>query len=154
MMRGNMMMKKMYGITPAMVTHFDEKGSIDFSAMRDHVEFLISKGVHNLYPLGTMGESALMSTEERKTVAERAVEYAGGRAGVFIHVGALRQEDAVELARHAHSIGADGVGAISPYFYHVSQQELYDYYAAISRSVPEDFPIYIYNLPGMTGIDV
>lgn len=144
----------MYGINTAMVTPFDDKGCVDFAAMSKHIDFLISKGVHNLYPLGTMGEYALMDVTERKDTAEKVVNYVGGKVGVFIHIGAMTQKDAVELAKHAYDIGADGVGAISPFFYHVSQQELYDYYAAISAAVPEDFPIYMYNLPGMTGNDI
>ena len=111
-------MKKMFGICTAIVTPFDQSNHVDFDVMRNHIDFLISKGVHNLYPLGTMGEAALMTIEEREEVAEKVVDYVAGRVGVFIQIGALSQNDAVRLARHAHSIGADGIGAISPYFYH------------------------------------
>ena len=137
-----------------MVTPFDQQGRVDFEAMKEHIDFLIEKGVNNLYPLGTMGEAALMSVPERKELAEKIVNYVDNRVGVFIHIGSLSQADAVELARHAESIGADGVGAVSPYFYHIDQTDLYNYFAAISESVSEDFPVYMYNLPGMTGNDI
>lgn len=147
-------MKKMYGINTPLVTPFDEKGKIDLPAMQEHIDYLISAGIHNLYPLGTMGEAALISVEERKVVAEKVLDYVAGRVGVFIHVGALSQTDTIELACHAKDIGADGIGVISPYFFHLDQQEIYDYYVAVSNSVPDDFPIYMYNLPGMTGNDI
>lgn len=137
-----------------MVTPFDSDGKIDFDAMKAHVDFLISRGVSNLYPLGTLGEGILMTLEERKKVAETIVEYAAGRIGVFIHVGSQRTEDAVTLARHAEAIGADGIGAVTPYFYRADQEDMYDYFAAISNSVSEDFPVYMYNLPGVTGNDL
>lgn len=147
-------MKQMSGINTALVTPFDADDRIDFEAQKEHIEFLICRGVDNLYPLGTMGESSMMSVAERKAVAEHAVQYAAGRVGVFVQVGALVLRDAIDLARHAHAIGACGVGALTPYYYHLSQSDLLEYYTAIARSVPEDFPVYMYNLPGMSGNDL
>ena len=102
-------MRFMRGVNTPMVTPFASDGKIDFEAMKAHVDFLISRGVSNLYPLGTLGEGILMTLEERKKVAETVVSHTAGRAGVFIHVGAQRTEDAAALARHAEAIGADGV---------------------------------------------
>ena len=67
-------MKKMFGINTALIPPFDAKGRVDFDALGKQVDFLISKGVHNLYPLGTMGEAFSMSVEERKLVAEKVME--------------------------------------------------------------------------------
>ena len=147
-------MKQMSGINTALVTPFDADDRIDFDAQQAHIEFLIARGIDNLYPLGTMGEASLLCVEERKAVAEHAVQYAAGRVGVFVQVGSLVLRDAIELARHAHAIGADGIGALTPYYYHLNQNDLIEYYTAIARSVPEDFPVYMYNLPGMSGNDL
>ena len=140
-------MKSLYGITPAVMTPFQANSEIDYAALKEHVDFLIEKGVHNLYPNGTVGEALSMTPEERQSVAEKVVEYAAGRVGVFVHVGLLDVRESIDLALHARSVGADGVGAVTPYFYNVSQNDIMDYYRALSAGLPDDFPIYIYNLP-------
>lgn len=147
-------MKKMHGVNTPLVTHFDQHGQVDFEAMKDHIDFLISKGIDNLYPMGTIGEGNLMSVSERQKLAEQIVEHVNGRVGVFIHVGAISLHEALELARHAQQIGADGIGAVSPFFYHLTQEDIYSYFAEISRSVSDDFPVYLYNLPDLTGNDI
>lgn len=147
-------MKRMHGVNTPLVTHFDQHGQVDFQAMKEHIDFLIAKGIDNLYPMGTIGEGNLMSVDERKKLAEKIVEYVDGRVGVFIHVGAISLHDALELSRHAEQIGADGIGAVSPFFYHLSQSDIYNYFAEISKCVSEDFPVYLYNLPDLTGNDV
>ena len=147
-------MKKLYGIVTAMVTPFNKDETIRVEAIRQHVDFLIEKGVNCLYPLGTTGEMMLLNVEERKLVAETVVDQCDHRIPVFIHVGAMKTKDACELARHAHEIGADGVGAVTPAFFGATETSLYDYYAAIAKSVPEDFPIYLYNIPQCSSNDL
>jgi 4-hydroxy-tetrahydrodipicolinate synthase len=140
-------MKKLYGVTTAMIMPFDEKGAIKIDTVKEHVAFLQKRGVHCLYPMGTTGEMLKMSTAERKAVAQAVVDAADGKSLVYIHVGAMRTEDAVELAVHAHRIGADGVGAVTPMFYGANEHELYAYYQAIATALPDDFPIYLYAIP-------
>ncbi len=147
-------MKKLYGVVTAMVTPFNEDESVRTEAIRQHVDFLIEKGVNCLYPLGTTGEMMLMDVAERKLVAETVVGQCARRIPVFIHVGAMKTKDACELARHAHEIGADGIGAVSPAFYGATEASIYDYYAAIARCVPEDFPVYLYNIPQCSSNDL
>jgi 4-hydroxy-tetrahydrodipicolinate synthase len=147
-------MKRLYGITTALLTPFDASGRLDVPALKEHCDFLLSAGVHCLYPLGTTGEVFMMDAGERKRVAELVVEHVAGRAPVFIHVGAIPTTLACELAKHAEAIGADGAGAVTPYYFNVSQQEMKEYYLEIARSVNEDFPLYLYNLPGCTTNDL
>lgn len=140
-------MKKLYGVTVAMITPMDENGRIMEESIRKHVDFLIDKGVNCLYPLGTTGEMYLLTVEERKKVAETVVDQAKGRVTVFVHVGAMRQSDTIELAQHASSIGADGIGVVTPSFFTVRDNELEEYYVSVAKSVPSDFPVYLYNIP-------
>lgn len=147
-------MKYLYGVTTAMVTPFNKNGKVDLEAVKELTDFLVSKGVHCLYPLGTTGEMYRISTEERKTVAETVVESANGRATVYIHVGAMCQQDTLELARHASGIGADGIGVVTPSFFTVNDREMEEYYVAIAKSVPEEFPVYLYNIPQCSGNDL
>ena len=103
-------MKKLYGITVAMVTPMDEKGQVDLVGVAKLTEMLIAKGVHCLYPCGTTGEMLKLTTQERKQIAETVVKTAAGRVTVFIHTGAESPEKTLELSLHAQQIGADGVG--------------------------------------------
>jgi 4-hydroxy-tetrahydrodipicolinate synthase len=147
-------MKKLFGVTTAMVTPFNDEGHVDFDAIGQLTEFLITKGVNCLYPLGTTGEMLRLSTDERKAVAERVVAQANGRCVVYIHCGAMRQEDTIELVRHAESIGADGVGVVTPQFFGLNAREMETFYLNVSKSVSNDFPIYLYNIPQCSGNDL
>lgn len=147
-------MKKLYGVITAMITPFDSAGEIDVTAMKRLTEFLIARKVHCLYPTGTTGEMFLMSVDERKKIAEAVVETAAGRVTAYIHAGAMNQKDTIELARHARSIGADGIGVVTPSFFSVNERELEEFYVAVSHSVPEDFPMYLYNIPQCSGNDL
>lgn len=147
-------MKKLYGIAPPIITPFKENGDIDTKALKTHCDFLINSGVHCIYGLGTTGEVFLLSHEERKEVAELLVEHVAGRIPVYVQVGALPTKNACDLAKHAQDIGADGIGAVTPYYFNVEQREMKEYYMDINRSISDDFPMYLYNLPGCTTNDL
>lgn len=147
-------MKKLYGITVAMITPFDEEGKVDVKMLSTLTKKLLDKGVNCLYPGGTTGEMVHLTVEERKLVAERVVEAAGGRGNVFIHCGAMKQEETEELLQHAYKIGADGAGVVTPMFLGVNSEEMEAYYENLSKCVPDDFPIYLYNIPQCSGNDL
>jgi len=147
-------MKKLYGITTAMTTPFGDDGKVDYAALEAQTKMLVSKGVHCLYPGGTTGEMLRLSVEERKKVAETVLRAAEGKVVVYIHCGAMLQEDTIELVQHAHAIGADGAGVVTPQFFGLNAREMEEYYAAVAASVPEDFPIYLYNIPQCAANDI
>ena len=147
-------MKKMYGITTAMLIPYDEKGNVMIKELEEYTEFLISKGIHCLYPLGSMGEMHLISVEQRKIAAETIVKTANGRVPVFVHIGAMSSKDTFELAKHAYEIGADGIGAVTPSYWPFKRKEVINFYKELSNIVPEDFPIYMYNIPQYSTIDL
>lgn len=147
-------MKKMYGVICAMTTPFDEQDKVDVPALKEYTEFLVKKGVHCLYPAGTTGEMLLMTPEERELVAETVVKQAAGRAVVYIHVGTMTTKDTIRLAQHAHKIGADGIGVVTPSFFGMTDRAMIQYYQDISASVPEDFPIYLYAIPQCASNDL
>jgi dihydrodipicolinate synthase/N-acetylneuraminate lyase len=140
-------MKKLFGVTVAMVTPLDEDGQVMESAVRKHVDFLIDKGVDCLYPAGTTGEMYLLNVAQRKKLAEIVVSQAAGRVTVFIHVGAMAQNDTIELAQHAFKIGADGIGVVTPSFFATRDRAMEEYFVAVAESIPSDFPMYVYNIP-------
>jgi dihydrodipicolinate synthase/N-acetylneuraminate lyase len=147
-------MKTLHGIVAALVTPFDAHDRLDPAAVRSLVEFLIEAGVHGLYPTGTTGEMDLLSVEERKQIAETVVQQSAGRATVYIQIGTMTLRDSVELAKHAHASGADGIGVVTPSFFGVTDREMEEYFVEIAQSVPDDFPVYLYNIPQLSGNDL
>jgi dihydrodipicolinate synthase/N-acetylneuraminate lyase len=140
------MNKQFSGVIPPVITCFDKKGNIDEPAQRELVRYL-SKHVNGFYPCGTYGSGPLMSLEERKKVAEIVIDEKG-KAFVIIHVGAASTRDAVDLAKHAQAAGADAVGAIPPYYFSYSQDQLIEHYRAIIQAV--DIPVFLYNNPELS----
>jgi len=146
--------KALHGVTVAMVSPINASDRLDEGALRQLTNFLIRKKVNCLYPGGTTGEMFRLSVAERKRIAEIVVQEANHRLPVFIHVGAMRVDETLELAQHAHHIGADGIGAVTPSYFTVNDREMEEYYLAVARSVPETFPVYLYNIPQLAVNDL
>lgn len=147
-------MKLLYGITVAMVTPITQGNQVDYGMMGRLTEFLIQKGVNCLYACGTDGEMFHLTTEERMRLAETVVRTAAGRVTVYIHCGAMMEGDTMRLLRHAESIGADGVGIVTPAYFPVNDREMEAYYLTVSQCVSDTFPIYFYNIPQCSANDL
>ena len=115
---------------------------------------LIQKGCHALYPNGTNGECMKLTVAERKKIAEIMVEVSKGRALVYSQVGAPLLSDTLELALHAKECGCDGIGVVTPQYHSVNDREMEEYYVEIANAVGEDFPVYMYNIPNLSGNDI
>ena len=146
--------KRMQGVVIAAITPMNQDGSIDYKGVEDFAEYLVQSGVNCLYPNGTNGESLLLTKEEREKIAEIFVKVSNGRVPVFIQCGAMTTEEAASHAQHAVKIGADGIGVMTPAFFTMDEEGLFRYFSAVVAPLPEDFPVYIYNIPGCTGNDV
>lgn len=147
-------MKKLIGVITAMTTPFDENGKVDIAAIEQQTEFLIENGVNCLYPTGTTGEMYLMSSEERELVAETVVKKAAERITVYIHTGAMSQEETIRLSKHAYKIGADGVGIVTPSYFHLNDRAIVEYYKDICNTLPDNFPVYAYAIPQLAHNDI
>ena len=84
-----------------------------------------------------------MDTEERMLVAETVVNKTGKRVPVFIHCGAMATKDTLKLAAHAYSIGADGIGVVTPSFFDIDDTAMINYYKTVAESLPDNFPPFI-----------
>jgi len=99
------------------------------------------------------GESLNLTIPERKRFAEAAVKVVAGRVPVTIHVSALAVEDTLELARHAQKIGADGILAITPYFWSPTLESIREYFVRLCTSI--DLPVISYNSPSyLAGVEI
>ena len=146
--------KRMKGVVIAAITPMNEDGSVDYQGVADFAEYLVQAGVNCLYPNGTNGESLLLAKEEREKIAEIFVKVSAGRVPVFIQCGAMSTEEVASHAQHAVRIGADGIGVMTPAFFSMDDEGLFQYFSSVVSPLPKDFPVYIYNIPGCTGNDV
>ena len=139
------------GLFPALVTPFRD-GDVDEEAFIRLVERQIAGGVHGLVPVGTTGETATLSHDEHRRVVELCVQTARGRVPVIAGAGSNSTQEAIELVRHAKTIGADAALVVTPYYVRPSQEGLYAHYRAINDAV--QLPVVVYNVPGRTGVDI
>jgi 4-hydroxy-tetrahydrodipicolinate synthase len=140
-----------HGVLPALVTPF-RNGAVDEEAFVALVERQIEGGVHGLVPVGTTGETSTLSHEEHRRVVELCVQTARGRVPVIAGAGSNSTDEAIELARHAKTIGADAALVVTPYYNRPSQGGLYAHYKAINDAV--QLPVFVYNVPSRTSVDI
>src|SRR3984893_6824226 len=139
------------GSFTALVTPF-KNGGVDEKAFRGLVAWQIGEGVNGLVPVGTTGESPTLSHEEHKQVVEWCIAEARGGVPIIAGAGSNSTREAVELARHAETAGADAVLVVTPYYNKPTQEGLYQHFNAISDAI--GIPIIIYNIPSRSVIDM
>ena len=139
------------GSFTALVTPF-RNGAVDEAAFRAFVEWQISEGTHGLVPVGTTGESPTLSHDEHKKVVEWCIDQAKGRVPVIAGAGSNSTAEAVDFAVHAEKAGADGLLVVTPYYNKPTQEGLYQHFKAVNDAV--GIPIFIYNIPGRSVIDM
>ena len=137
------------GVLPAMATPIREDGSrVNEPVIDSLVDFLLNAGVKGLFVGGSTGEGILLNLDQRKVLHERAVKAARGRAPVLIHVGSNTTDNSVYLAKHASDIGAQGIVAVTPYFYSVHDEAILSHFRSIAEAAP-DLPFFGYDIPHM-----
>jgi 4-hydroxy-tetrahydrodipicolinate synthase len=141
------------GIIAYPVTPFSEaSGEVDTHALTQSIERLIADGVHAVAPLGSTGESAYLSDAEWDQVADESLRAVGKRVPVVVGISDLTTANAVRRARFAERAGADAVMVLPISYWELSEQEIFEHYAAIAGSV--GIPIMVYNNPATSGIDL
>ncbi|MEL6774109.1 MAG: 4-hydroxy-tetrahydrodipicolinate synthase [Pseudomonadota bacterium] len=144
-------MPQIRGSIPALVTPMKD-GKVDEAALSGLVEWQIAEGSHGLAPCGTTGESPTLSHDEHRRVVEIVVECAAGRVPVIAGAGSNATAEAIGLAEHAESVGADALLVVTPYYNKPTQGGLIAHYTAIHAACT--LPIIIYNIPGRSVIDM
>lgn len=139
------------GTATAMITPFNETG-VDFDAFGEMIEYQIAGGTDMLVVLGTTGEPSTMTEAEKTALMEYTVKKVNKRALVVFGCGSNCTAHAVEAAKQAEKIGADGLLAVTPYYNKCTQNGLYEYYKAICEAV--SVPVIAYNVPGRTGVEI
>lgn len=140
------------GIVPPVSTVFTPDGVLDTAGQALVLEKLIAAGVDGLFIGGTGGEFSQMTTRERMDLTEFAIKTVAKRTKVLIGVGSNNPREALELTEHAQSFGADGIVAVNPSYWKLTESNLFTYFAGIAGAT--DLPVLLYNFPLLTGQDL
>jgi len=138
-------MTDFHGVFPYLVSPVDPQGRILTDVLGRLADDLIKAGVHGLTPLGSTGEFAYLSREQRAAVVQATIEAAGKRVPVIAGVASTSTADAVEQAMHYQSLGADGILAILEAYFPLKDAQIEAYFRAIADSV--DIPVVLYTNP-------
>jgi 4-hydroxy-tetrahydrodipicolinate synthase len=139
------------GSFTALITPF-KNGKVDDEAFTRLVEWQIEEGTHGLVPVGTTGECPTLSHEEHKHVVELCIKTAKKRVPVVAGAGSNSTAEAIDFTKHAKKAGADAVLHVTGYYNKPTQEGLYQHFKAVSDAV--DIPIFLYNVPPRTIIDI
>jgi dihydrodipicolinate synthase/N-acetylneuraminate lyase len=138
------------GILVAVTTPFTaDASSVDDAALKAQTDRLVSTGVHGLVCTGTTGEFTTLTSEEYRHVIAAYVEAAAGRVPVIAGVGSLSTSEAIALAQHAESVGADAIMLLPPYYGGQPWDQLVAFLSAVAGSIT--IPVVYYNVPSATG---
>src|SRR5947209_1597759 len=140
---------RLHGIIPPVVTPMTADQEIDLPGLRTHIDFMLSKGVHGIFVLGTTGEFYALDDAEKQRVVADAMAHVGGRRPVFAGTGAETTREVVRLTKMAEREGVQGVSVITPYFIKPTQAELVDHFRRVAESTA--LPVVLYNNPATCG---
>lgn len=136
----------------ALVTPFNEDGSIDFDALRKVIEHDIKGGVEYLVSLGTTGETATLNKEEKLQVLRFTAEVVNKRVPLVAGFGGNDTRELVESIKAFDFKGYDALLSASPYYNKPTQEGIYQHYKAVAEASP--VPVILYNVPGRTSSNV
>ncbi|CAM1340791.1 4-hydroxy-tetrahydrodipicolinate synthase [Tenacibaculum amylolyticum] len=141
-------MQKFIGTGVALVTPFFEDGSVDFDGLERLVNYQIENGINYLVVLGTTGEPATLTTEEKEAVKAKIIEVNKGRLPLVLGIGGNNTAAVVNELKNTDLTEFDGVLSVSPYYNKPTQEGIYQHFKAVAEATEK--PIILYNVPGRT----
>jgi len=143
---------KLEGIFVPHVTPFTRNGEVDEEALRACVRFWIEGGLSGLVPCGSNGEAPYLSREERRKVIQTVLDEVNGKVPVIAGTGSMSTRETIALTKDAEDLGVDAALVVTPFYFKVSNREIYEHYRAVLEAV--DLPIILYSVPKFTGISL
>jgi len=142
---------KLNGVFTALITPFDG-GEIDYDCLQALTRRQVEAGVHGLVPLGSTGEAATLTFDERARVIETVLKEASGKIPVIVGAGTNNTAETIKIVQQAKDLGADAAMSVTPYYNKPNAEGLLAHYNAIGEAV--DIPLLAYNVPGRTGLNL
>ena len=140
------------GCATALVTPFLPDGSLDIPAFRRLIVRQLDAGVDALVLLGTTGEPSTITMDERETIIRIGMEMAAGSIPVIVGTGSNDTRRAIEYAKQARMLGAQGQLCVTPYYNKATQEGLIRHFSAILDACA--LPMILYNVPSRTGVSI
>lgn len=138
-------MIKWEGVMPAVTTKFTEDDQLDLVMFEKNIKAQMEAGVNGIILGGTLGEASTLKAEEKETLIKTTLSITEQKIPVIINIAEQTTEDAIAVAKHAESIGANGLMLLPPMRYKATDFETVTYFTAIAKST--SLPIMIYNNP-------
>jgi 4-hydroxy-tetrahydrodipicolinate synthase len=145
-------MNKFHGTGVAMITPFKSDGSVDHTALKTVIDHIINGGAEYIVSLGTTGEAATLSSDEKKAVWDTTVAQVNGRVNLVAGIGGNNTSEVLNDLKKFDSTGFDAVLSVCPYYNKPTQEGIYQHYNAIADHSP--LPVILYNVPGRTGVNM
>ena len=138
-------MTRLEGIFTPVLAPLDDQGRLAEAELRRFVSWLIDRGVHGLYPNGSTGEFTRFTAEERRRIVAVVTDEAGGRVPVLAGAAEANVKETLAACEAYAAMGARAVAIVSPFYYRLSPESIYAYFAEIARHTPID--VTLYNIP-------
>lgn len=145
-------MKELKGTGVALVTPFKSDGSVDVEALNRLVNYQIDNGIDYLVVLGTTGETATLTTDEKELVKQKVVEFNKDRLPLVVGVGGNNSQALGAELKHGNFNGYSAILSVSPYYNKPSQEGIYQHFKLLAESSP--LPLILYNVPPRTGSNI
>lgn len=150
--KGEFMKYLFKGSAVALITPFDEDDKVDFASFEKLIDKQLLAKSDAIVVLGTTGEPATLSIEERLSIIRFAKKKIGNKAKLVVGTGANSTKTAIDLGLQAKNEGADGLLIVTPYYNKCTQNGLIKHFETIANAV--NLPIIVYNVPGRTGVNI
>src|SRR5262245_38547435 len=135
----------------ALVTPF-ANGEVDVRKLRDLVDFHVKNGTDGIVPVGTTGESPVLSKDEKAEIIRTVVKAARGKVPVVAGTGTNDTRTTIENTRMAEELGADAALVVSPYYNKPTQAGLFRHYEAVAGATR--LPLCLYNVPSRAAVTI
>lgn len=145
-------MNRIHGVIPYLVSPVDADGNVKTAVLETLCRDLIAAGVHGLTPLGSTGEFAYLTREQKTAVVETVVKATGKKVPVIAGVAATTTADAVSQAREWEKLGCDGILAILESYFPLGEDDVFKYFTAIAEAV--SIPVVLYTNPNFQRTDL
>lgn len=140
------------GLGIALITPFQQDGSVDYSALLRLLDYQLDNGADFLCILATTGEVPCLTHEEKDRITDLVKSVVKGRIPILKYCGGNNTALVLEEMRNTNWQGIDGILSICPYYNKPSQEGLYQHFKAIAQKSP--LPLVLYNVPGRTGVNM